>query len=39
VLMILLMIWLLPKAWRTGRRVAGRLSGWLSAPKSRGAPR
>ena len=39
VLMIVLMIWLLPKAWRTGRRVAGRLSGWLSAPKSRGAPR
>jgi len=39
VLMILLMIWLLPKAWRTGRRVAGRRSGWLSAPKSRGAPR
>jgi len=39
VLMILLMIWLLPKAWRTGRRVAGRLSGWLSSPKSRGAPR
>lgn len=39
VLMILLMIWLLPKAWRAGRRVAGRLSGWLSAPKSRGAPR
>ncbi len=39
VLMILLMIWLLPKLWRTGRRVAGRLSGWLSAPKSRGAPR
>jgi hypothetical protein len=39
VLMILMMIWLLPKAWRTGRRVAGRLSGWLSAPKSRGAPR
>jgi hypothetical protein len=39
VLMILLMIWLLPKAWRTGRRVAGRLSGWLCAPKSRGAPR
>jgi len=39
VLMILLMIWLLPKLWRTGRRVAGRLSGWLSAPKSRGVPR
>ena len=39
VLLVLLMIWLLPKAWRTGRRVAGRLSGWLSAPKSRGAPR
>jgi hypothetical protein len=39
VLMILLMIWLLPKLWRTGRRLAGRLSGWLSAPKSRGAPR
>ena len=39
VLMILLMIWLLPKVWRTGRRVAGRLSGWLSSPKSRGAPR
>jgi hypothetical protein len=39
VLMILLMIWLLPKAWRTGRRLAGRLSGWLSAPKSRGALR
>ena len=39
VLMILLMIWLLPKLWRTGRRVAGRLSGWLSSPKSRGAPR
>jgi hypothetical protein len=39
VLMILLMIWLLPKLWRTGRRLAGRLSGWLSAPKSRDAPR
>jgi hypothetical protein len=39
VLMILLMIWLLPKLWRTGRRLAGRLSGWLSAPKSRGALR
>ena len=39
VLMILLMIWLLPKLWRTGRRIAGRLSGWLSTPKSRGAPR
>ncbi|HEV2685112.1 MAG TPA: DUF4126 domain-containing protein [Actinomycetota bacterium] len=39
VLMILLMIWLLPKAWRTGRRVARRLSGWLPAPKSHGAPR
>ena len=39
VLLVLLMIWLLPKAWRTGRRVAGRLSGWLSAPKSRGAHR
>ncbi len=34
VLMILLMIWLLPKVWRSGRRIAGRLSGWFVAPKS-----
>lgn len=36
VLMILLMIWLLPKLWRSGRRIAGRLSGWVGypAPKS-----
>jgi hypothetical protein len=36
VLMILLMIWLLPKLWRTGRRVAGRVSRWFaqSAPNS-----
>jgi len=27
--MVLLMIWLLPKMWRTGRRIAGRLSGWF----------
>ncbi|MDQ2917842.1 MAG: DUF4126 domain-containing protein [Pseudomonadota bacterium] len=34
VLMILLMVWLLPKVWRSGRRIAGRLSGWFVAPKS-----
>jgi len=39
VLMILLMIWLLPKLWRTGRRIAGRLSGWLTAQNSHDAPR
>ncbi|MEO9135641.1 MAG: DUF4126 domain-containing protein, partial [Casimicrobiaceae bacterium] len=32
VLMILLMVWLLPKVWRSGRRIAGRLSGWFVAP-------
>lgn len=27
--MVLLMLWLLPKVWRTGRRIAGRLTGGL----------
>jgi len=27
--MVLLMIWLLPKMFRAGRRIAGRLSGWF----------
>ena len=30
---ILLAIWLIPKAWRTGKRFAGRLSGSLSSAK------
>ena len=29
VALVLLMIWLLPKMWRAGRRIAGRLSGWF----------
>jgi hypothetical protein len=35
---VVLMIWLLPKLWRAGRRIAGRLSGWFAhaAPKSSG---
>ena len=27
--LVLLMIWLLPKMWRAGRSIAGRLSGWF----------
>ena len=38
VLLILFAIWLLPKLWRTGRRVAGRLSGaFTSSPAKSGA--
>ena len=37
-LLILFAIWLLPKLWRTGRRVAGRLSGaFTSSPAKSGA--
>ena len=34
--MIALMIWLLPKMWRAGRRLAARLAGWFApaTPKS-----
>ena len=40
VLLILFAIWLLPKLWRTGRRVAGRLSGaFTSSPAKSGAVR
>jgi hypothetical protein len=35
VLMILLMIWLLPKVWRSGRRIAGRLSRWFGYAASK----
>ena len=39
-LLILFAIWLLPKLWRTGRRVAGRLSGaFTSSPAKSGAVR
>jgi len=39
-LLILFAIWMLPKLWRTGRRVAGRLSGALtSSPAKSGAAR
>jgi hypothetical protein len=39
-LLILLAIWLLPKLWRTGRRVAGRLAGvFTSSPAKSGAVR
>ncbi len=36
VVMIALMLWLLPRIWRTGRRIVERMSGWLghSAPRS-----
>jgi Domain of unknown function (DUF4126) len=39
-LLILLMLWLLPRMWRTGRRVARRLSGFLryEPAKSKDAP-
>jgi hypothetical protein len=30
-----LVIWLLPKTWRTGRRIAGRLGAWLGATAHR----
>jgi hypothetical protein len=38
-MLIALMIWLLPKAWRTARRIYARLSGWFGghAPSSRDA--
>ena len=39
VLMILFMVWLLPKLWRTGRRIGGRLSGRFTTQKSHDAPR
>lgn len=35
VLMIALMLWLLPKVWRTGRRMVGRLGGLLGYPGTR----
>ncbi|MGE5171281.1 MAG: DUF4126 domain-containing protein, partial [Rudaea sp.] len=35
VLLILLMLWLLPKVWRMGRRMAGRLGGLLGYPGAR----
>jgi hypothetical protein len=39
-LLILFAIWMLPKLWRTGRRVGGRLSGGLSSsPAKSGAAR
>jgi hypothetical protein len=39
-LLILFAIWMLPKLWRTGRRVAGRLSGAVtSSPAKSGAAR
>ena len=39
-LLIVFAIWLLPKLWRTGRRVAGRLSGaFTSSPAKSGAVR
>lgn len=33
--MIVLMIWLLPKVWRSGRRIALHLSGWFAHPARR----
>ncbi|HSU44192.1 MAG TPA: DUF4126 domain-containing protein [Casimicrobiaceae bacterium] len=39
-LLILVAIWMLPKLWRTGRRVAGRLSGvFTSSPAKSGTVR
>jgi hypothetical protein len=35
VLLILLMLWLLPKVWRMGRRMVGRLGGLLGYPGTR----
>jgi hypothetical protein len=35
VLLILLMLWLLPKVWRLGRRMVGRLGGLLGYPGTR----
>jgi hypothetical protein len=33
--MVVLMIWLMPKLWRAGRRFAGRLGSWFTHPASR----
>ena len=36
--MVLLMIWLIPKAWRMLRRIAGRMTAWFAGPGSRERP-
>jgi uncharacterized protein DUF4126 len=36
--MVVLMIWLMPKLWRAGRRFAGRLGSWFTHPASGSDP-